>query len=788
MLSMLSRKLRRDLWQIKGQVVAIALVMAAGIAMFIVTFGVIDSLKLTRDTYYNSHRFADVFVSLKRAPRSVLQRLSDIPGVMNLEGRITFGMTLQMPTLQEPATGTIISLPNHGDPLLNKLYLRMGRYPDVMSVNEVVADDAFVEKHGLHLGDTIEVILNSIKRELTIVGIAMSPEFVYSIAPGAMMPDPLRFGVFWMRERSLEATVGMKGAFNDVLLMTEPSANIEEIKLRLDQTLAIYGSQPSYGRELQLSNFFLSNEIEQLEIMGWVTPFIFLSVAAFLINVVMSRLIQTQREQIGMLKALGYSNWEIGIHFVKMASVVTIGGAVIGVGLGIWLAAGLTNMYAEFFRLPILRYHFSLSILISAVTICFIAVYAGIYVAVKNAIQLPPSEAMRPEPPSSFKSSFLTSYHWIQHLSYLSRIILRQLERRPKRALFSVFGLSMALSILIFSFFIEDSISRLVNIQYQHAQREDVNISFVEPVSTTVLDSINQMEGVMAAEPYRDVPVIIEFQGQSKQTSLTATPANATLKQVLDVNNQPLTIPESGLLISQKLADILGLSSGDTAIVQILEEKRQQLHIKVRSINRQWIGLGAYIQSDYLHKLLDQHPRMTTAAIKIDPYEQDKLFQRLKAIPTIISLNIVEVLKRTFNEIMAENLYKSMITNIIFASFICFGVIYNTARIALSERWRELASLRVLGLTNREVAFLLFGELSILTLVAIPVGIFIGRMLSFGMTESMNTELFRIPFYIENSTYGYGTIILLSSTLISFLLVWRQLNRIDLVSAQKGVE
>lgn len=788
MLSMLSRKLRRDLWQIKGQVIAVALVMAAGIAMFIVTFGVVDSLKLTRDSYYDSHRFADVFVSLKRAPRSVLSRLHDIPGVMNLEGRISFGMTLQMPKLQEPATGLILSIPNHGEPLLHKLYLTMGRYPDVMSVNEVVADDAFIEKHGLALGDKVEVILNSKKRHLTIVGIAMSPEFVYSIAPGAMMPDPLRFGVFWMRERSLEATVGMKGAFNDVLLMTEPTASDNTIKTQLDQLLELYGSQPSYGRELQLSNFFLSNEIEQLEIIGWITPFIFLSVAAFLINVVMSRLIQTQREQIGMLKALGYSNWEIGLHYVKMASVVTVAGAVIGVIMGIWLAAGLTNMYAEFFRLPILKYHFSLSIITTAVMICFIAVYGGIYVAVKNAITLPPSEAMRPEPPTTYKSSFLTSYQWIHHLSYLSRIILRQLERRPKRAAFSVLGLSMAMSILIFSFFIEDSVNQMVNIQYQKAQREDVNISFVEPVSVSAINSLNQMEGVLTAEPYRDVPVLLEFQGQKKQTSITATPTNALLRQILDSNNQPVSVPETGLLISEKLADILGVKSGDTVSVQILEEKRQELMIDVRSINKQWLGLGAYIHTDYLHKLLDQHPRMTKAALKIDPQKQEQLFERLKQVPQIIGLNIVEVLKRTFNDIMAENLYKTMTTNIIFASFICFGVIYNTARIALSERWRELASLRVLGLTDKEVAYLLFGELSLLTLIAIPVGIFIGRMLSFGMTESMDTELFRIPFYIENSTYGYGTIILVSSTLISFVLVWRQLNRIDLVSAQKGVE
>jgi len=788
MLSMLSRKLRRDLWQIKGQMLAIMLVMAAGITSFIISFAVIDSLKLTRDTYYDRYNFADVFVSLKRAPRSVQLQLENIQGVVAIDARVIFGMTLQMPTLNEPGTGLVISIPDHGEPLLNKLYLRQGRYPDPISTEEVLIDEAFANAHELIIGDSVSVILNGVQRQLKVVGVALSPEFVYSIAPGALMPDPLRFGIFWMRERALEATVGMKGAFNDVLLGIEPEADVDYIKSELDTILAKYGGRQSYARDEQLSNFFVTNEITQLENMGLVAPIIFLAVSAFLINVVMSRLISTQREQIGMLKAIGYSDWQVGRHYFKMVSVVTVGGAITGVALGVWMGSGLTRLYAEFFHFPILNYRFTATVAITSVALCFAAVYSGVVLAIRQAVNLPPSEAMRPEAPKSYEASFLTKYNWLKHLSYLSRIILRQIERAPRRAILSVMGLSLSVAILIFSFFIEDSIDRLLDIQYNRIQLEDVNISFVEPISSAAVDSLNAMQGILVTEPVRDVAVTYRLNQAEKKSSLTALTDQPYLRKILNRSLESERIPKQGLLMSETLAKILGAKVGDTIEVQVLEEKQPTLQLQIVRITKQWIGMGAYIHTDYLHNLLDQQPRMTSAALLIDANYETDIYNRLKSVPMIIGLNITTVLMQIFTDIMAENMLMMMTTYIIFASIISFGVIYNTARIALSERWRELASLRVLGLSRREVAYLLFGELSLMTLLSIPVGIAIGVLLSYGMAESMESELFRIPFYIESSTYGYSILVLLVSTLVSFYLVWKQVDSIDLVSAQKGVE
>ncbi len=784
----LNTKLIRDIWNIKGQMLAIILVMTAGIAIFVITFGVLDSLKLTRDTYYDRYQFADVFASLKRAPELVKKQVNNIQGVSVSESRVISGVTVQMETMDEPISGKIISLPDGRKSLLNNLYLRSGRmlYPNEQDA--IMIDDSFFNAHHLELGDKVSVIMNGHKRKLKVVGVVLSPEYVYSIAPGALMPDSKRYGLFWMSRRSLEAAVGMKGAFNDLSIKIDRQANIEKIKQQLDLVLKPYGGLISYGRDEQISNFFVSNELKQLESMGMMAPIIFLSVAAFLINVVMSRQIATQREQIGMLKAVGYSDIEVSWHYLKMVLAVTGLGAVSGLVLGTWMGAGMTQMYTDFFHFPILQYNFSVVVMIFAVFFCTIAAVSGTLFAIRRAANLPPAEAMRSESPNMFKPSVLERLGLHAQLSFLSRMILRQLERRPVRALFSALGMAFALAILIFSFFMEDSMTYLMDIQYELTQREDVNLSFNEARSYQALEEIYAMPGVLKVEPIRTVPVTLKFKHYKKRSSIMGLSEQSELHRVINEDLNPVAMPATGLVMNEKLAELLHVKVGERVEVEVLEEKRQKLSIPVTAYTQEFIGLGVYMNIRDLNSLLDESPKVTGVSIMLDPNYGAVLYKKLKQVPAVMGLNIVSVLRQIFDEIMAESLLKMMSTNILFASFISFGVIYNTARITLSERGRELASLRVLGLTRREVAFVLFGELAFITVISLPLGFLIGKILLSAMVISLESELFRIPYYLNNSTYGYSVLIVLLSAIFSFYLVWRQVDKIDLVSAQKGVE
>ncbi|MBT6035317.1 MAG: ABC transporter permease [Kordiimonadaceae bacterium] len=788
MVTALNKKLLRDFWNIKGQLVAIIFVMATGIMAFVLSFGVVDSLELGRDVYYDRFQFGDVFANAKRVPQGVKKQIQQIEGVAQVETRVTFGTIIQVDGMDEPATGRLISIPDNRDPLLNNLYLMKGRMLRPDEENGVLAGEAFVKAHGFDLGDRVTMIINGHKRELSIVGVVLSPEYVYSLAPGAMFPDDKRFGVFWMSLRALEAAVNMDGAFNDVSLRLSRDANVEDVKSELDRILKPYGGLISFDRAEQMSNWFVQNELTQLRTMGYFAPTIFLAVAAFLINVVMTRQVATQRVQIGMLKAVGYRDMEIAMHFLKMVMVIVVVGSVIGLVGGIWLGSGLLNMYAQYFHFPYMSYSYSYDVMILAVGFCALAATGGTWIAMRQAATLPPAEAMREEAPTEFKRTILERLNIDQFFSFLSRIILRQLERRPIRAFLSALGVGFALSILVFAFFMEDSMDYMMDVQYDVSQREDLMLSFVEPRHIKALEEIRLMPGVMNVEPIRSVPVELRHQYLSKRTSIMGIMPDPDLHRVLDQNLQQVAITKGGFILSKKLAEILNVKVGDVVIADVLEERRPVLELPVTAIYEEFMGLGAIMDIERLNAYLNEGPVVSGAAVMVDPNYNGPLYKNIKEIPSIIGMANMSRMREIFEELMDQNMLQMMAVYIIFAGLIAFGVIYNTARIAFSERSRELASLRVLGLTRFEVAYILFGELAAVVFVAIPLGIYIGYGMVAGMVASLDTELFRMPLVINSDTYGFAVIIVLVSALFSFYLVWRQVDNIDLVAAQKGVE
>jgi len=752
------------------------------------SFGVVDSLKLSRDVYYDRYQFADVFAQLKRAPEGIRQQVLDIPGVSAVEARVVFGVTVQVDGMIEPASGKLISLPDGRKPLLNNLYLRSGRMLLPDESDAILSSEAFAAAHGFTLGDRVSMVINGHKRSLKIVGIVLSPEYVYSLGPGALFPDDKRFGVFWMSQRALEAAVDMDGAFNDIAIRMDRSSNVENIKQELDIVLKPYGGLISYARKDQLSHWFLQNDLDQLRIMGLFAPTIFLGVAAFLINVVMTRQVATQRVQIGMLKAVGYGNGEIALHYLKMVLVIVVVGSILGIAGGIWLGAGMTNMYAQFFHFPILRFSFSAEVMIFAVFFCTISAVIGTLIAIGQAAKLPPAEAMRPANPIQFRRTLLERMGLEKFFSHLTRIVIRHVERRPVRALFSTLGIGLSMSILIFAFFMEDSINYMMEVQFDIAQRQDVSIGFVEPRAISSLEEIRLMPGVMSVEPLRSVAVFLKSEHHSKRAAIMGLRPDPDLNRILDQNLKAAQVPEQGLALSSKLAEVLHVKKGDMVIAEVLEDRRPVLKIRVAEIVEEFIGLSAFMDMDQLNRHLNEGTVITGASLMVDPLWNGPLYQKIKEIPAIASMNIMKKAREIFRETMGENILKMVAVNIIFASMISFGVIYNTARIALSERGRELASLRVLGLTKGEVAYILFGEMTVIILIAIPIGLFIGYLMVLGMAQSMDTELFRIPVIVEKSTYGLSVIIVVVSSVLSFYLVWRQVENIDLVSAQKGIE
>ncbi|MGE3274796.1 MAG: ABC transporter permease [Vicinamibacterales bacterium] len=787
-LSALDRKLLRDLWGMKGQALAVAAVIASGVTMFVTYLSNFDSLQRTQEAYYERQRFADVFASLKRAPNRLEERLRAIPGVEAVSTRVVADVTLDVPGIEEPATGRLVSLPVRGRPVLNDVVLRRGNWIDPARPDEVLASEAFTDANGLRPGDQVAAVINGRRRQLRIAGIVLSPEYVYSIRPGEIIPDNRRFGVFWMNGRALATAFDMEGAFNDVSLAVSPGGSEPEVIAALDRLLQPYGGAGAIPRRLQPSAWTLGNELAQLQSFGFVTPLIFLSVAAFILNVALTRAMALQRAQIAALKALGYSNAEVGWHYIKWALVIATVGAAGGVAAGAWLGAGMIAIYNDYFRFPLLDYRLSVDVAIGAVGGSLLVAALGAQAAVRRAVRIPPAEAMRPEPPALYRRSLAESAWITRRLTHATRMVLRNLERQPFRALASIVGIAFATAILVVGFAFIDVMDELIDQQFVVTMRQDATVTFVEPRGPSAVHAVARLPGVMRVEPQRSVPARLRSGPRSRTLAVTGLPARPALNRVVDRSGRVLSLPPGGLVLSKMLAGILDVAPGDHVRIEVLEGRRPVFDAPVASLVDDAMGLQAYMDIDALHRLLREGRTVSSVALTMDPSQADALYHRLKLVPAVAGVALTRLSLENFRTTLAENMNLMVFFNVFFAGIIAFGVVYNSARVSLSERSRELASLRVLGFTRAEISLILLGELAVVTTLALPTGAVIGYGLGLLMVSGLNNEVYRMPFIVTAPTVAWAFLTVIGATLVSALVVRRRLDHLDLVGVLKTRE
>ena len=787
-MSALGRKLWRDAWQMRGQALAIGVVIAGGVATLIMALTTLDALTLTRDAFYRDSRFAQVFVSLKRAPESLAESLAQIPGVQALETRVVAAVNLDIPDFADPATAVLVSLPDGENSRLNRLFLQEGRLPEHGRDTEAVVSEAFAQAHGFHPGDSLAAVINGHRQRLDIVGIALSPEYIYQVKPGDLFPDFARHGVLWVNRTALAAAYDMDGAFNDLALLITREARVADVMDRLDMRLAPYGGLGAIARADQLSDRYLSAELDQLEGMAELMPAIFLGVAAFLLNVVLARLIGTQRDQIAILKAFGYSHWRIGVHYVEWVLLIVGLGLLMGVAGGLWLAAQMAELYRGFFHLPYLRFELRTWIIATAVLVAAGAGLLGALSALRRAIRLSPAEAMRPEPPARFRTTLIERLapRWL--LGQSSRMILRNLGRRPAKALLSILGIAMSVAILMVGRFQEGSLDFVIQAQYGLAMRDDLSLRLVEPSSGRAIESLASLPGVDWVEPVRQVGVRLRHGSRSYRTAIEGLEPEGRLRRILDADLRAQRLPPEGLALSDALAEILSARRGDLIEIEPLEGRREARQVQVVAIVRDFTGVSAYMDLSALNRLLGEGELISGALLAVAPGARDAVVARLKTAPRVAGVTDRLRAIQSFTDSMAEIVLSFAFISSVLAASIAFGVVYNSARIALTERDRELATLRVLGLTQGEVAQILLGELALLTLAAIPVGYGLGVGLIALIVQGLDTELYRFPMIIEPRVYAFSALVILAAALASGALVARRLRGLDLVAVLKTRE
>jgi putative ABC transport system permease protein len=618
--------------------------------------------------------------------------------------------------------------------------------------------------------------------------VALSPEYIFPISPGDLIPDNKRFGIFWMGYEELASAFDMRGAFNDVALTLTPGAAEAEIRRRLDRLTAPYGGLGAYGRSDQLSNRFLTAELRGLRGTAVIAPLIFLAVAAFLLNVVLSRQINTQREQIAALKAFGYSGREVGWHYLKLVLILVAVGAALGVAAGAWLGYQLTQLYSRFYQFPVFTYRLEAPVVLVALLISGGASVLGTLTAVRRAVRLPPAEAMRPEPPASFKPTLVERLGFGRLLSPAMRMILRQIERHPVKTLFSVLGISTATGVLVLGNFMGDAVDNVIETQFAITEREDVTVTFVEPMPGRALHELEHLPGVRCCEPFRSVAARLRAGHRARQIPVLGLAPDARLRRVMDVYRRPVPLPLDGVVLSETLAESLGVRAGDTLTVEVLEGERPVRELPVRALLADFAGLAAYLDLDALHRLMREDRVLSGAYLAIDPRQLPTLYAQVKKTPRVAGVAVKQSMLDNFNATVAKNLLIMKFFNVLFAIIIACGVVYNGARIALAERSRELATLRVIGFTRLEISAIFLGELAVLTLAAIPVGFVFGHGFARLMISAQDAELFGMPLVIYRSTYGFAAAVVLAAAVVSGLMVRRRLDHLDLVAVLKMKE
>ncbi len=784
----LNRKLLRDLWHLRGQMTAIILVVICGVATVITSRVGYESLELSRTTYYADYRFADVFASLTRAPDRVARELATIPGITEVHPRMVFDVTLDVPGLAEPATGRLTSIPNRRRPILNDVHIGQGRYPEPGRANEVLVNEGFAEANHLALGDSIGAVLNGRWARLEIVGFALSPEYVYAIPPGGLFPDDRRFAIVWMSDAAAGPAFDMDGAFNNVVFRLDPKANQKEVIARIDRILEPFGGTRAYGRDEHVSDRFLSDEIRQNREFGLVLPMLFLTVAAFLLNVLLARLISLQRDQIGVLKAFGYDRATIALHYLAFAVLGVLVGGILGTGIGIWLGAQINQLYVTVYRFPVLAYVVNPSVIVFATVVTLTAAMVGGLGAMRRAWNVPAAEAMRPEPPAQFRAGLVERLGLRTFLSPAARIIVRNLARRPLRAAASTLGIAFAVAILLLGRYFVDAISYLGYVQFQVVQRDDVTLVSHEPLPARARYELARLPGVVRSEDFRQVMVELRHGPRARKTVLFGLQPDDQLRRLVDRHLDPVDLPSDGVLMTTKLGEILELDPGDEVTVEVLEGARPVRRVVVAGFVDELIGLTAYMDRRALGRLLREDATVSGALLRLDAARQAELFASLKDLPVVSGVRMRRAAITSFEETLAKSL--SVFTSVIvtFSCILAFAVIYNAGRIALSERGRELASLRVLGFTQAEISAMLLGEQALLTTVALPIGFGLGYWICSLLSDAYQWELFRLPLIITAESYIFAIVVVIAASVVSAAIMRHRLTNLDLVAVLKTRE
>jgi putative ABC transport system permease protein len=789
-MSVLLKKLRRTIWNTRGQFLAVTAVVAVGIAVYISMTTSYYNLNRTRDEFYRENNFADYYFHVVRAPEQITRQVESLSGVAEVNGRIQKDVPLVKEGDQRAtARITSYSVPVEG---INRIQLLSGRiferYPQGGGV-EVLVDNRYFTANRLTFNDTISIVSESRKVHLSVVGTGTGPEFTYAMKDAAtLMPDPETFGLIMMPLNQAQQILDLPGQINQVIIKLSPGADEEKVAEQVKELLEPYGNLSGYPLKKQLSHAILQGELDGLKAVSGFMPAIFLGIAAAIQLVMLGRMIRGQRLQIGIMKALGYDNRQIMTYYTAYAMFTSLLGALLGTLLGIGLASAISGLYADVFNLPRAIGGVNITAMINGFILSLAVGAAAGLAASRGVVSVNPAESMRPEPPKNAGGIFLERLPRVWRLLDSTwKMSLRTAIRNRGRFTLVLVGVTFSVGMLVMSLFASDSIDYMINKQYFLDQRYDYLVRFTSPVKENELLNISRIEGVIKAEPVFEIPVKVYYNGKSQEDTLQGIPPDSTLKRLENQSGRPLRVPGEGLLINEKTANKLGVREGDKVEVETLlgTGPSRRANLTVVGINRQLVGGGSFISLEQANLVMQERHLVSGVLLKIDTGNSEILDEELNDMNGVSSILSRQKELDNFNKNMEAMVY-SIAIMVTFAVVMGFAIVYNASVISFTERKRELASLRVLGFTTREVSGLLLKENLLQSLLGVAAGLPFGRLISQGYVNAVSTDLFTMPVVVYPMTYFWSALGGVFFIAVAHLLAVRGVKKLDMVDVLKN--
>ncbi len=737
---------------------AVALVVMIGVSIYISMNTAYYNLDHSRDVFYRENHFADYYFHVVRAPYQVIKRIEALSGVDMVTGRVQ----MDVPLMRENADRGTIRLTGYHLPLdkeVNRIQLLSGRMFDKDPSGgriEVLTDPQFAAANRLNPGDSLVVAAQGREVTLTVTGTAGGPEFIYPMKDAAsLMPEPESFGIIMAPLNQVQQVLGYPGQVNQVLITVAPGYDEEKVAEQVEKILEPYGNLASYPRKDQLSHAMLDAELEGLQKSASSLPAVFLVLAAIIQYVMLGRMIKTQRREIGILKALGFDRRRIVMHYAGYSMMITLLGAVLGIIFGIMLSSVFSKAYAIFFNLPQEIGGLNVKAIFYGLIFSLAAGAAAGLGASRGILSLNPAESMRSEPPRVSGRIGLERWTWLwRKLDNYWRMSIRTVWRNGWRSFFTMVGVMFAAGMLIIAFFADDSMDYMLTQHFAFEKSYDYLIRFTEPVKEYEILNISRLEGVVKSEPLLEVPVRVSFGVREEDDLLLGMNPGTTLKTVFNEDGDLLAIPQDGVLMNDMTAKKLGVKVGDQVTIETRMQSgvSQETSLKVLGINHQMIGSGSYVSLKQANQVLRESRIVTAVMLKVDPGKAADIEKELNRMTGVSSIQSRQRELEGFEKQMGYMIYFVVIM-VSFAVILGFAIVYNSSVIGFSERQRELALLKMMGFSDREVGGLLLRETLLQSIPGMLLGLPFGRMMSQWWVAAISTEAFTFPVVVYPRTY-----------------------------------